>query len=875
MAGSIDVKVVISGQDQGAAAALQAVKRSADELGVSLNASTQQAHAASAAVGGIGNTTSRLTEASRAATGLAFEMEGLGRGGRFAALEVGRLAESVGLLVPGFGEAAAVIGIVATALASVGLIEEGLSKKQDQLAEETERRARVWQNMSAEQLGISVKDAEASKDAALARYDNIASIGGFFRAIVEGAKLGLDPTEALKRAIHEVTSVRGAFIAASKRAGEATDDEAAKVTTLRKEMDKLSESYTAASGAASFEANQKLTLLGSPEGSARDRLGIIQEANRQTREEYNKLGEMQLEASKKSGMQLADVVLSPEIMTQFLANLAQINAIRDKALSEVKSPTTKVTAASLDNSVELQAIKFNADQEKTALKQKYDAHLVTTQDYYARLKMLEQGEIDQEIEIRQRELAATHDPNQMAKITEDVRELLAQRLAIATTSEADMTAALLREHEKQETELRESLARQTEEIRAKYTAQVQDINALVATHAITKTEGASRLADTYKAELKDIQDQYTATKDLYDLTGDKALLDTMTHIAEAYNTVRGEAIKASEASSEFAKSIGAAVSKSFDTVFENIDKLFGRSADRTKALHEMLLSVVKDLEKATLAPITTKIRESITDLLSPGAKDKDKGVPTLNTAASGLSQAADKLKEAAAALLGNRTQSNVGPPVGPQPGNQTQSGSGAGAAAPSASTTAGAALGVAGAANQVAGAAGASSSVTGDISKGIGLASSILALAKMLAGGGPVSGPGTSTSDSIPARLSHGEHVLSASDVTNMGGHAGVYALRKAAAGGYADGGAVVPRLHFRDSYEHVARFAGGGAVGSVSKGHVSELGGGSRGSEHHITVALEDGLFASKIQSPAGEGAVLKVLTRNRASLLRAGGQR
>lgn len=61
------------------------------------------------------------------------------------------------------------------------------------------------------------------------------------------------------------------------------------------------------------------------------------------------------------------------------------------------------------------------------------------------------------------------------------------------------------------------------------------------------------------------------------------------------------------------------------------------------------------------------------------------------------------------------------------------------------------------------------------------------------AGGGAVYGPGTSTSDSIPALLSNGEHVLDAEDVRALGGQQGVYRLRaqlhrspsKSLAGGY------------------------------------------------------------------------------------------
>lgn len=62
-----------------------------------------------------------------------------------------------------------------------------------------------------------------------------------------------------------------------------------------------------------------------------------------------------------------------------------------------------------------------------------------------------------------------------------------------------------------------------------------------------------------------------------------------------------------------------------------------------------------------------------------------------------------------------------------------------------------------------------------------------------LAVGGAVFGPGTGTSDSVPARLSNGEHVLTASDVRKMGGHGAVYAMRSAVQSGrgYAGGGEV------------------------------------------------------------------------------------
>lgn len=61
--------------------------------------------------------------------------------------------------------------------------------------------------------------------------------------------------------------------------------------------------------------------------------------------------------------------------------------------------------------------------------------------------------------------------------------------------------------------------------------------------------------------------------------------------------------------------------------------------------------------------------------------------------------------------------------------------------------------------------------------------------------GGAIHGPGTGRSDSILARVSNGEHVLTAQEVAAAGGHAAIYRLRamlrQGAIPGFADGGAI------------------------------------------------------------------------------------
>lgn len=82
--------------------------------------------------------------------------------------------------------------------------------------------------------------------------------------------------------------------------------------------------------------------------------------------------------------------------------------------------------------------------------------------------------------------------------------------------------------------------------------------------------------------------------------------------------------------------------------------------------------------------------------------------------------------------------------------------------------------------------------------------------------GGKVSGPGSGTSDSIPARLSNGEHVLSSKDVKAMGGQSSVYGFRKALH--FARGGAVRPLEDMRTAGAIPA------AAGSTAKAGESSI---------------------------------------------------
>jgi SLT domain-containing protein/phage-related protein len=78
------------------------------------------------------------------------------------------------------------------------------------------------------------------------------------------------------------------------------------------------------------------------------------------------------------------------------------------------------------------------------------------------------------------------------------------------------------------------------------------------------------------------------------------------------------------------------------------------------------------------------------------------------------------------------------------------------------------------------------------------------------ADGGPVSGPGNGTSDSIPARLSNGEHVWTAAEVSAAGGHGAVASMRSRVLGGKVVRGM---------AGAHTLGFASGGGIGNPDGG--------------------------------------------------------
>jgi len=116
----------------------------------------------------------------------------------------------------------------------------------------------------------------------------------------------------------------------------------------------------------------------------------------------------------------------------------------------------------------------------------------------------------------------------------------------------------------------------------------------------------------------------------------------------------------------------------------------------------------------------------------------------------------------------------------------------------------------------------------------------------LLDGGGVVRGPGTSTSDSIPALLSNGEGVITARGVDMLGGPAGIAFLNQRALRGH----------------RRVPRFADGGVVAAATGPAV----GGPAGAL--VTVEASTDLVVKQVERGPGLRAIIRGLGNNKGAV-------
>lgn len=129
--------------------------------------------------------------------------------------------------------------------------------------------------------------------------------------------------------------------------------------------------------------------------------------------------------------------------------------------------------------------------------------------------------------------------------------------------------------------------------------------------------------------------------------------------------------------------------------------------------------------------------------------------------------------------------------------------------------------------------------------------------------GGAIAGPGTSTSDSIPAMLSHGEFVVRARAVQQPGMLAMLHEINSA--GGF--GGILDRRVRSHRSAYGVAGYADGGLVAGAALDAVAGARAGS-GKSGKLVIQLEEGLVVKHMDSTAGQKAIVRGVAKNKNSV-------
>ena len=475
-----------------------------------------------------------------------------------------------------------------------------------------------------------------------------------------------------------------------------------------------------------------------------------------------------------------------------------------KATGGTEKDTTGAQLAVLKAQAEseFKVLKEGLDLQKTALDRSLDDRLVSVRDYYAQKTQIEQQAIDQELAAKQQELNAQSsaavggkDEAQRLRAKAEVKKLEGE-ITVLNMKRGEVEIANAHAAAKAEKELADELAR------------VRDRMAEIRGGAggeVTRT----RLEREYQPLIEKLQR-------MGDTTG----------AADVGRLINVEADMA-----ELAK----------------LERQYQNVTDRM-SIRERELQVQKDAGMISEA----QMRREVLALHQQTATEVDGMIPKMQAlaTATGSEEAINRVTRLKVEVAGLKTVADdVATRINGDVENAfttmfEQIGSGAKSASDAFGDFARSVLS---AINRIAAqkiAEGLFGSMTKGGSGGLGGLISGLFQSAGFASGGYVTGPGTGTSDSIPARLSAGEYVLRADAVRRVGLEF-LHAL---------NGGLFMPRW----SGQRLA-FADGGLVPAVSPAPAA-----APSQSVRIVNVIDPGMAADYLNSAAGEKTILNVLSRN-----------
>lgn len=475
-----------------------------------------------------------------------------------------------------------------------------------------------------------------------------------------------------------------------------------------------------------------------------------------------------------------------------------------KSASTTEKDTTgaQLALVKAQAEAEFKVLKEGLDLQKSALDRSLDDRLVSIRDYYGKKTQIEQQAIDQELAAKQQDLAAQSavavtgkDEAQRLRAKAEVKKIEGE-ITVLNMKRGDIEIANARAAAKAEKELADELARVRDRL-----AEIRG----GAGGDVTRT----RLEREYQPLIEKLQR-------MGDATG----------VADVGRLINVEADMA-----ELTK-----LERQYQTVTERM------------AIRERELQVQKDAGMIT----ETQMRRGVLELHQQTAAEVEGLIPKMQALAvsTGSEEAINRVARLKVEVAGLKTEADdVATRINGDVENAfatmfEQIGAGAKSAK---DAFADFARSVLSAINRIA-AQKIAEELFGGTSKGGGggLGGLISGFFKWagFASGGYVTGPGTTTSDSIPARLSAGEYVLRAEAVRRIGVDF-LHAL---------NGGLAAPRWRGQR-----LAFAEGGLVPSASPSPTT-----APSQSVRIVNVIDPGMAADYLNSAAGEKTILNVLSRN-----------
>jgi hypothetical protein len=508
------------------------------------------------------------------------------------------------------------------------------------------------------------------------------------------------------------------------------------------------------------------------------------------------------------------------------------------------------------------AIKSTLAIQSGELKRALDRNQLSYAEFFDRLTALQVGAIDAEQTALERLLSSTTDKGKRAKIEQQIGELVAQRRAVLETNIDELVQAIEKMDERvasAEVELLRARGQEVEATKLEVSRAFDEIiaeleaNGRIGAVRIFRALADARVAkaefDATARKLGELQSSVSIAADEVQTRQQIGLISERQARRELVELYERQRVGLASILIELQRTAGAdptpemrdriqEVAASIgqldlrireqrdsllrlkgelrDTFESGLSQFLGSTISQVDSLGAALVSFAQSVVQSVQQIVGTIIAQQITDLLFTSQA----ATAPLITAGVQLGTSAAALTASGAALTGSgATLTSSGGALLASGGALTASGS--------ILLSAAAALTAAAAALAAANAAG----VPG------------------FARGGYITGPGTGTSDSIVARLSHGEFVVNARATAR---HLPLLQAINASA--------VRTPVRSPSSYG----FANGGLVEAVGRR------GGAMNGSFTATVGVEDGLVVRHLETPAGERAVIRILERN-PSLVRA----